>query len=104
MSPGRDPRQRLLDLAGEYRHLRAEHGRASPEGSTRRRLDQGMRDAAERVERLLAELDLTDDERRAWHDHMHHGAPAPDRPEPAPPDEAPPPPPDRPSGQRPWPR
>lgn len=105
MGTNTDPRATLLDLAGDYRRLRAEHGRASPEGSTRRRLEGEMTAIADRVERRLADLDLTDEDREGWRGHLYHGRPAPEAPEEAPESsgEAGRPP-DRPSGRRPWPR
>ena len=105
MAATHDPRDTLLSLASEYRHLRSEHQRASPESSTRRRLEADMHDVAGRIERRLGDLDLTDDDREAWNGHVYHGTEAPEQPTPvesvAPP---PPPPPDRPSGRRAWPR
>lgn len=104
MAPTHDPRAILLGLAGEYRHLRAEHRRASPHSSARRRLETEMAAVAERIERRLGDCGLKGDDIEAWRHHVHHGGAPPARPEPAP---APPqgePPPDRPSGSRPWPR
>jgi hypothetical protein len=99
-----DPRETLLALASEYRHLRSEHGRASPEGSARRRLEGDMNAVSERIERRLADLDLSDEDREAWRSHVHHGTPAPDQPESIEVEAAAERPPDRPSGRRPWPR
>jgi hypothetical protein len=99
-----DPRETLLALANEYRHLRSEHGRASPQSSARRRLESDMNAVSERIERRLADLDLSDDDRQAWRRHVHHGEPAPERPEPIEPEPSAQRPPDRPSGRRPWPR
>ncbi len=99
-----DPRADLLALAREYRHLRSEHGRAPADGRTRRRLETEMNAVSARIDRRLTELGLSDEDRAAWGDHVHHGGPAPDRPE-APVVEAPAAsPPERPSGRRPWPR
>lgn len=99
-----DPREELLSLAATYRHLRSEHTRAAPEGSRRRRIESDMSDVAARIERRLTGLDLTDEERGAWRNHVHHAAPPPDVPAAA---VAPTPaaqPQDRPIGRRPWPR
>lgn len=103
MATTHDPRETLLTLAGEYRHLRSEHQRARPESSTRRRLEAEMQQVAARITRRLDDLDLSEEAREAWNAHVYHGAPAPEEPAPveAPP---PPPPPDRPSGRRAWPR
>jgi hypothetical protein len=106
MADTTDPRDDLIALASEYRHVRAEHTRASPEGSTRRRLEADMKAVADRFERRLDELGLGDQERAAWLSHAHHGTAAPEGPAPpsaatGTPSQEPP---DRPSGRRPWPR
>lgn len=97
-------REELLELAARFRHLRAEAGRAAEGGSTKRRLQTQMQETAERAERRIEELVHDQADRQAWRDHVHHGGPAPSRPEEAAPPPPPPVPPERPEGRRPWPR
>jgi hypothetical protein len=98
-----DPREELLELAAELRHLRAEHLRTGVESSTRRHLETRMREVTYHFERRLEALVEDEGDREAWRHHAH-GGPAPERPEPSIAVTANQTPPDRPTGRRPWPR
>ncbi|MGZ4413985.1 MAG: hypothetical protein ACXVRZ_06385 [Gaiellaceae bacterium] len=77
------PRREMLEaLARHYHHVQNEHKRSAPGSSVRRRLDERLADARERFERLLDEWVPEDVLRRAWHDHLHYRAPAPEGPPP----------------------
>jgi hypothetical protein len=98
-----DPRQELLDLTAELRHLRAEHIRAGAESSVRRHLETRIHEVSYHLERRLEALVEDQDDREAWRHHAH-GGPAPERPEHRVELAGARTPPDRPSGRRPWPR
>lgn len=72
-------REELEELVGAYRHIRDEHGRARPEGHTRRRLEQKLERIHERFEHLLAAVP-DEESRRAWREHLHHAAREPAEP------------------------
>lgn len=103
MTPETDPRTALEELAGRFRHLRAEHGRAPAGGRVRRRLEGEMERCAEQLERRIEALVEDPGDRDAWREHAHHGGPVPGRPAPGGPVSPGAPPPERPSGRRPWP-
>jgi hypothetical protein len=73
-------REELEALVRHYHHLQNEHERASPESSTRRRLEERLLDVRERFDRLLEEWAPEDELRRAWWEHLHNRAPAPPGP------------------------
>jgi hypothetical protein len=97
-----DPRQELLDVTAELRHLRAEHLRAGPESSVRRHIETRIHEVSYHLDRRLDALVDDPDDRAAWRHHAH-GGPAPGRPERRI-EVAAGTPPDRPAGRRPWPR
>jgi hypothetical protein len=71
-------------LVCEYHHLQSEHRLAGLEGSVRRHQHARLLELEERFERLLEEWVGDEETRRAWREHLHHGAPAPLEPEDAP--------------------
>ena len=72
-----DPHQELARVAHEFRHVREEHRRTRPEGSTRRHLAARLSELEERFERLLATWEQDEDRRAAWREHLQAGAPPP---------------------------
>jgi hypothetical protein len=73
-------REELEALVRHYHHLQNEHERASPESSTRRRLEDRLLDVRERFDRLLEEWVPEEELRREWREHLHNRAPAPSGP------------------------
>jgi len=78
-------RDELEELVHEYHHVQEEHRHARPGSRVRRHLHQRMTELATRFERLLAEAVADEQERRRWHEHLHHGAAEPSAPQAAPP-------------------
>jgi hypothetical protein len=103
MKTHEDPRDELLGLAAELRHLRAEHLRTGVGSSARRHLETRIHEVTYHLDRRLEALVDDEEDRAAWRHHAHGGA-APERPEHAAAIAVAPPPADRPSGRRPWPR
>jgi len=73
-------REELEALVRHYHHLQNEHERASPESSTRRRLEERLLDVRERFDRLLEEWVPEDELRLEWREHLHNRAPMPSGP------------------------
>ncbi len=73
-------RDELEALVRHYHHLESEHKRASPESSTRRRLEERLLDVRERFDRVLEEWVPEDELRREWREHLHNRAPMPSGP------------------------
>jgi hypothetical protein len=73
-------REELEALVRHYHHLQNEHERASPESSTRRRLEERLLDVRERFDRLLEEWVPEEDVRLEWREHLQNRAPAPSGP------------------------
>jgi protein required for attachment to host cells len=76
-----DPMEALRNFAREYRQVREQHERESPQGATRRRLKQDMDRIAHSYERLLGQWVTDDDLRQAWRDHLYRGGVVPNRPQ-----------------------
>jgi hypothetical protein len=75
------PRREELDaLVHRYYHLRNEHERSQPESSMRRRLEDELREARERFERLLEEWVPDPDLQEAWREHIRNRGPVPAEP------------------------
>jgi hypothetical protein len=107
-----DPREELLELAAELRHLRGEHLRAGVQSRVRRHLETRILELTFHMDRRLEALVGDEEDRAAWRHHAH-GGPAPERPaagtarrsgEARAGTVIAGPPPERPSGRRPWPR
>ena len=75
-----DPRQELLDITADLRHLRGEHLRAGVDGSVRRHIETRIHEVTYHLDRRLEALVADRDDRAAWRHHAH-GGPAPERPE-----------------------
>jgi hypothetical protein len=73
-------REELDALARNYHHLREEHRRARPEGSTRRRLEDRLLDVRERFERILEEWVPDEALREEWRRYLDHEQPEPSGP------------------------
>ncbi|MER3409786.1 MAG: hypothetical protein C4306_06750 [Thermoleophilia bacterium] len=78
-------RLELEQIVAEYHHLRAEHRRAGPESSVRRRMEARLEELDRRFERLLEEWVPEERLRQAWREYLHGEGPEPPEPEPIPP-------------------
>jgi hypothetical protein len=79
------PRREELDaLARHYHHLRAEHERAGPESSVRRRLEDRLLQVRERFDRRLEEWIPDEELREQWRQYLHYRRPEPSGPDPIP--------------------
>jgi hypothetical protein len=103
MTTRHEPRDELIGLCEQIRHLRAEHMRAGVGSSSRRHLEHRLHDAGRQLDRRLDALLADEEDRDAWRRHAHGGS-APERPELRTPAHSGATPSDRPSGRRPWPR
>jgi hypothetical protein len=80
-SDGTFPLREELDaLVRYYHHLQRTHQEEPPGGSTRRHVEEKLRDVRERIERLLAEWVRDEELREKWHAYLEHHAPAPSEP------------------------
>lgn len=77
------PRDELEPIVAEHRHLLEERRRAGAGGRVRRHLEARLHDLEARFGQLLDEWAPGEDLHRAWHAHLHEGAPAPAQPTPA---------------------
>lgn len=73
-------REELETLARHYHHLQNEHKRAARGSATRRRLEERLLDVRRRFDRVLEEWVPEEELWRAWREHLHNRAPAPDGP------------------------
>ncbi len=73
-------REELRALVHHYQHLHNELEHEKPEGSTRRELENKLRDVRERFDRLLDEWVPDDELREQWREYMHGRRPEPDEP------------------------
>lgn len=73
-------RDELEALVAEYRHVRAQHGKARAGGRVRRHLERRLVRVDDRFEHLLTEVSADVEVRRAWLEHLRSGAPAPAEP------------------------
>lgn len=80
MERHRGPRDELLGVAAEFRHLKNEHARFDPNTSTRRRLEARMAEREERFLSLLARWVPDQQDRHGWWKHFRHGGDPPEEP------------------------
>ena len=73
-------REELRALVHHYQHLHNELEHEKPEGSTRRELENKLRDVRERFDRLLDEWVPDDELHEQWREYMHSRRPEPDEP------------------------
>lgn len=77
--PWQHPDTALQQLAAEFRHLQAEHGRQAPDGSWRRRLESRLSAVEASFDELVQQWVPDPDAQLAWRRHLHHGGPPPER-------------------------
>ncbi|MFO7565881.1 MAG: hypothetical protein R6X02_24780 [Enhygromyxa sp.] len=71
------PVAELSKVAGEFRHLQAEHSREGPAGSWRRRQRSQMEELEQSFDTLLQRWVPDADEQARWRDHFYRGAEQP---------------------------
>jgi hypothetical protein len=71
------PVAELIEVAGEFRHLQAEHAREGPAGSWRRRQRARMEELEQSFDTLLQRWVPDADEQARWREHLYRGAEQP---------------------------